>query len=153
MSRDIFNQIRSQLSHASLLPSLPDFLHLGIESSCALWKASLKICLCHLCPTPLFLRAVSQGIPLTNSLKSWNFAFLKFRVLTWLFTWWISLRTVNSSSLWSLQPRLPPILTSPISSLALVTNRSSIASLWVGLSVTWLKKSSSMHSRSLLDCL
>ncbi|KAK4816284.1 hypothetical protein QYF61_014582 [Mycteria americana] len=35
---------RSQLSHAHLFPSLPDFLHLGTESSCTLWKASLKIC-------------------------------------------------------------------------------------------------------------
>ncbi|KAK4829867.1 hypothetical protein QYF61_007259 [Mycteria americana] len=42
---------------------------------------------------------------------------------------------------------------SPISSLALVTNRSSIASPLVELSITWLKKLSSMHSRSLLDCL
>ncbi|KAK4828564.1 hypothetical protein QYF61_027533 [Mycteria americana] len=30
----------------------------------------------------LYGRAVSQGAPLTNSLKSWNFAFLKFRILT-----------------------------------------------------------------------
>ncbi|KAK4830125.1 hypothetical protein QYF61_008552 [Mycteria americana] len=44
------------------------------------------------------------GVLLANSLKSWKFAFPKFR------------------------PRLPPILTSPISSLALVTIRSSIAS-------------------------
>ncbi|KAK4826321.1 hypothetical protein QYF61_007406 [Mycteria americana] len=50
---------RSQLIHARLLPSFPDFLHLGIESSCTLWKASLKIC--QLCSAPLSLRAVSQG--------------------------------------------------------------------------------------------
>ncbi|KAK4818403.1 hypothetical protein QYF61_012324 [Mycteria americana] len=52
---------RSQVIHASLLPSFPDFLHLGIESSCTLWKASLKIC--QLCSVPLSLRAVSQGGP------------------------------------------------------------------------------------------
>ncbi|KAK4823598.1 hypothetical protein QYF61_003798 [Mycteria americana] len=75
---------RSRLSHARLLPSFPDFLHLGIESSCTLWKASLKTC--QLCSAPLSLRAVSQG------------------------------------------PRLPPILTSPISSLVLVTSGSSITS-------------------------
>ncbi|KAK4825745.1 LOW QUALITY PROTEIN: hypothetical protein QYF61_002184 [Mycteria americana] len=74
----------SRLSNAGLFPSLSDFLHLGTESSCALWKASLKIC--QLCSAPLSLRTVSQG------------------------------------------PRLPPILTSPMSSLALVTIRSSIAS-------------------------
>ncbi|KAK4815390.1 hypothetical protein QYF61_001378, partial [Mycteria americana] len=63
------------------------------------------------------------GVLLTNSFKSWNFAFLKFKVLTLLLTWPISLRTVHSTS-----PRLPPILMSPISSLVLVTNRQSIAS-------------------------
>ncbi|KAK4828851.1 hypothetical protein QYF61_000908, partial [Mycteria americana] len=68
---------RSRLSHAGLFPSLPDFLHLGTESSCALWKASLKTC--QLCSPPLSLRTISQGVLLTNSLKSWKFAFLKFR--------------------------------------------------------------------------
>jgi len=33
---------RSQFSHAVFLPSFPDFLHLGVKSSCALWKTSLK---------------------------------------------------------------------------------------------------------------
>ncbi|KAK4816838.1 hypothetical protein QYF61_023902 [Mycteria americana] len=75
---------RSRLIHASLLPSFPDFLHLGIESSCTLWKASLKIC--QLSSAPLSLGAVSQGILLNNCLKCWNFAFLKFSVLTLLFT-------------------------------------------------------------------
>ncbi|KAK4810922.1 hypothetical protein QYF61_013330 [Mycteria americana] len=70
-------------SHARLLLSFPDFLHLGIKSSCALWKASLKIC--QLCSAPLSLRTVSQGVLLTNPLNSWKFAFLKFRVLTLLF--------------------------------------------------------------------
>ncbi|KAK4819020.1 hypothetical protein QYF61_024136, partial [Mycteria americana] len=68
---------RSRLIHAGLFPSFPDFLHLGIKSSCALWKASLKIC--QLCSAPLSLRAVSQGVLLTNSLMSWKFAFLRFR--------------------------------------------------------------------------
>ena len=66
---------RSQLSHTSLLPSLPDFPHLDLESSCALRKASLKIC--QLCSTPLSWRTDSQGVLLTNSLKSWKMAFLK----------------------------------------------------------------------------
>ncbi|KAK4828977.1 hypothetical protein QYF61_001633 [Mycteria americana] len=83
----------SRLSHASLFPSLPDFLHLGTESSCALWKASLKIC--QLCSAPLSLRTISQGVLLTNSLNSWKFAFLKFRVLTIVLACPISLRTAT----------------------------------------------------------
>ena len=67
------------------------------------------------------------------SLKSWNFALLKFRVLTMLFVIPISLRSISSTSAWSLQPRIPPILTSPTSSLTLVTTRSSIASPRVGV--------------------
>jgi len=71
---------RSQLSHAGLFPSLPDFLYLGTESSCALCKTCLKIC--QLCSAPLSLRTVSQGVLLTNSLKSWKLAFLKFEIVT-----------------------------------------------------------------------
>ncbi|KAK4830334.1 LOW QUALITY PROTEIN: hypothetical protein QYF61_010098 [Mycteria americana] len=82
--------------HARLFPSLPDFLHLGTESSCTLWKASLKIC--QLCSASLSVRTISQGVLLTNSLKSWNFAFLKFRVLTVLLACPLSLRTVNSTN-------------------------------------------------------
>ncbi|KAK4827184.1 hypothetical protein QYF61_015146 [Mycteria americana] len=40
-----------------------------------------------------------------------------------------------------------------MSSLALVTIRSSIASPRVQVSITWVKKLSSMHCRSFLDCL
>ncbi|KAK4806915.1 hypothetical protein QYF61_012636 [Mycteria americana] len=47
---------RSLLSHAGLLPSLPDFLHMGIESSCALRIMPLKSCL--LCSAPLSLRGL-----------------------------------------------------------------------------------------------
>jgi len=124
----------SCLSHAGLFPSLPDFLHLGIESSCSLWNTSLKTC--ELCSVPLSLRTVSQGVLLTISLKSWKFALLKFRVLTMLFVILISLSSVSSTSAWSLQPRLPPILTSLMSSLALMTTRSSIASPRVGVLIT-----------------
>jgi len=48
---------RSRFSHAGLFPSFPDFLHLGTESSCALWKVSLKIY--QLCSAPLSLRTIS----------------------------------------------------------------------------------------------
>ena len=64
----------SCLGHACLFPSLPDSLHLGIESSGALWNISLKTC--QLCSVPLSLRTVSQGVLLTISLKSWKFALL-----------------------------------------------------------------------------
>jgi len=61
---------KSRLSHDGLLPSLHDFLHPGTKSSCALWKASLKIC--QLCSTALSLRTVSQGVLMTNSCLSQN---------------------------------------------------------------------------------
>jgi len=114
-------------------------------------KAFLKIC--QICSAPLSLRAVSQGVLLTNSLKSWKLVFLKFRVLITLLAFPIFLRSVNSTNACSLQPSLPPVLTSLMSSLALVSIMSSIASSWAGVSITWLKKLSSMHSKCLLNCL
>ncbi|KAK4829569.1 hypothetical protein QYF61_005238 [Mycteria americana] len=60
---------------------------------------------------------------------------------------------MNSTKASSLQPRLSPVLTSPLSSSELVSNRSSNTSPLVGLSVTWIRKLSSMHCKSLLDCL
>ena len=54
------------------------------------------------------LRTVSQGILLTNFLKSWNLAFLKFSILIILFVCPISPKTVYSTIAWSLQPRQPP---------------------------------------------
>ncbi|KAK4816267.1 hypothetical protein QYF61_014339 [Mycteria americana] len=69
-----------------------------------------------------------------------------FRVLTLLFTCPVPLKIENSTRAWSLQPRLSPVLTSPISSSALVINRSSSASPLVRISITCTKKLSSMHS-------
>lgn len=86
---------RSRFSHASLLPSFPDFLHLGMESSCTLKKASINIC--QLCSAPLPIRTISQGVLLTNSLKSWNLDFPKFSILILLFACLISLWSMNSS--------------------------------------------------------
>lgn len=94
----------SLLSHAGLLPEL---LLLEIASSCVQWKTSLMIC--QLCSTRLSLRAVSQGIPLTSSPKSWKSALLKFSSPTLLLTWSIF-------NVWS----LPSVLMSPVSSFALV---------------------------------
>ena len=59
---------------------------------------------------------VSQGVLLTNSMKSWKLVFLTFSFLAVLFTCLMSLQSVNSTTAWSLQPRQPPILMSPISS-------------------------------------
>lgn len=80
--------------------------------------------------------AASQGILLTISLKSWKFAFLLISGLTFhlahiLYSCELHLHM-------TLQPRLPPGLTSPVSSLVLVTVMSSIASPVVGLSIYYL---------------
>lgn len=105
-----------------LLSSLTIFLLVMIAGSRTLWKTSLMVY--QLCFTPLSLRAVFQGFLLIIFFKSWKFASLKFRGLTLLFTWPISLGTANSSNVGSLQPSLPPILMSTISSLML-------AVLWI----------------------
>ena len=128
----------------SLLPSSPYFLYLGMESSCAQGKNSLKIC--QLCSAPLCVRTDSQGMLLTNSLKSWNLAFLKLNFLVLLFACSTALKSVISTAVWSLQPKQPPVL---ISSLALVSNRSSTACP-PGGAITWFTMLSLLHSKSLL---
>ena len=81
-------------------------------------KSFLKIC--QLCSASLPVRTVFQGILLTKSLKSWNLAILKFSFLILLFAYLISLRSMNSTTAWTLKTRQPPILMSPIGSLAQV---------------------------------
>ena len=61
----------------------------------------------------------------------------------------VSLEVTNSTTVWSLQPRLPLILTSLMSFYALMGNRSSNTSPLVSLSNTWMRNMSSMGSRSL----
>lgn len=90
--------------------------------------------------TPSSFRAVSQGIMLTSSSKSWKSAFLKFGSPTLLL---IYIQCMITAS----------ILMSPMSSLALVTKGSSNNPPLVDLSITWVKKMSHMHSRSLQGCL
>lgn len=92
------------------------------------------------------------GVPSVNSLSNWKFALLKFRALTVLHLAHIP-KIVNSTRAWPLQLRLPPVLTSSISSSVLVGSRSINASPLGVLSVTRIKKLSPTHSRSLLDCL
>ena len=138
------------LIHAVHPHSLLDFCW-GMESHCALRRVSLKSC--QLCSVPMPLRTVSQGIPLSSSLSSQKFALLKHRVLALLFARPTFFKITNSTKAWSLQPRLPPILTSLMLSSALVSTRSSKASPQVGPSITWTRKLSSTDSRNLLDCL
>lgn len=68
---------RPSLSHAGLLASLPDFLYLASESSCALRKMSLKSS--RLFSAPLSQSAASQGIPSAASLDNRKFALPKIQ--------------------------------------------------------------------------
>lgn len=122
---------KSLLSHAGLQPSLPNFLPGEIESFRYLGKISLNSH--HFYSSSLSPRAVFQGGLSTNSLNNWKFALLTFRVLAWVFTWPISLKIVSSTRAWSLQPWLPPGLTSPNSSSVLVCNQQGpvILFLWL----------------------
>ena len=78
------------------------FLHLGMESSCALGKASLKIC--QLCSSTLSLRTDSWGVLLTNS-EELEMGFPKIKIPDFTFACPVSLQSVNSTIAWSLQPR------------------------------------------------
>lgn len=85
---------------------IPDFLHLGRKIFGPLWKMSSKVY--QLCSSPVFLRAVSQGVLLT-CLNTWNF-------LSWnLGSWNYSSRDPSAWGLWILlmhcvQPRLSPTM-------------------------------------------
>lgn len=131
------------------LPSLFDFSHEGIESAHTPRRMFLKSC--KLYSVPLSLRAVFQSVPYTNSLSKWKSPLLKFIVLTLVLIWPTSLKVVNSTRSWSLQPRVPPVLTCLISSFILQCDRSSNASLVVGLSISWIQLLK--HSRIVLGCL
>lgn len=61
-------------------------------------------------------------------------------------------RSLKSTALWSLQPRLPSSFTFTSSSL-LVRTGSSAAPLLVGSSLAWRRQLSSVYVRNLLDCL
>lgn len=56
---------------------------------------------------------------------------------------------MKSTRVCSMQPRLPPVLTTLMRSSALVSARSSNARPLLALSSAWTRKLSSMHSRSL----
>ena len=64
-------------------------------------------------------------------LNNLTFTFLKFRVPTLLLTNTLFPETTNSSKAWSLHPRVPPVLTSLMSSSTLLSTRSSNSStIW-----------------------
>lgn len=65
----------------------------------------------------------------------------------------VSLRILNSTILWSLQPRLPPGFIFLTSSSLFKSTMSSRACLLVSSSITCGWKLSSLHLRRLLDCL
>jgi len=67
------------------------------------------------------LRTVSQGITLSSFLSSQKFALLKHRVPALLFARPAFFKITNSTKGQSLQPRLPPILTSLMLFSALVS--------------------------------
>jgi len=112
----------SLLSHSGFLPHLSNFLFWGKESSWALGKASLKCC--QFCSVPLSLRTVSQGISYNSSLNSLIFVLLKFMDLTPLFARLTFLEITSSTTVWPLQHRLPPILTSFAISSELIAPKS-----------------------------
>lgn len=58
-----------------LMPSLPDFLHMGIESTCSLRRISPNSC--QFCYIPWSLKAVSQVVTSTSFSNIWRFTLLK----------------------------------------------------------------------------
>ena len=134
----------SLLGHASFLPPLPAFSFRGTESSCTLRRALLKS---SLSSTSLSLRTASQRILANNSLNSLKFTIPNYRVLTPLFVRSAFLEIMNSTSAWSLQPRLPPALTPLMISSALVSSRSSNASPLVGQSKKRFSKKGSAETK------
>jgi len=103
---------RYLLSHTCFLLLLSAFLFWGLKSSCTLRKAFLKSR--QLCFTPLPLKSSFQEVLFNMFLNNLNFAVLKVRILTPLFARPTFLKIMNSTRVWSLQPRLPLILISLI---------------------------------------
>jgi len=102
-------------SHDGCLPPLLDCFCWGMEGRCALRRVSLTSY--QLCSVPMPLRTASQGIPFCSSLSNRKFALLKHRVLALLFARHTFFKITNSTKAWSLQPTLPPVLTSLMLSL------------------------------------
>jgi len=107
----LFSQFKLQaLAHPCRSSTFSSRFLLGDGEFLCSQKGVLKELTVLFCPMPL--RTVSQEIPSSSYLRSWKSALLKFRVLTLVFARLAFLQITNSSQEWSLQPRLPPILTS-----------------------------------------
>lgn len=99
---------RSQFSHDGLLPSFPDFLYLGIESSYALWKMSFKIS--QISSVPLPLRAVFHRAPIDELFEGLEVILPEIQGPDFILGLTFIPQDVNSTSALSLQPGLPPVL-------------------------------------------
>jgi len=97
------------LNHAGFLPPLTGFWNMEMESSFDLRRMSLKSCQLYF--TLLSIKAAFRGIPSNNSLSSWKFTLLRFRVVTLLFARPVAFKITDSTRAWSLQPRVSPVLT------------------------------------------
>lgn len=102
---------------------------------------------------PLSSRSPTPWIPWGRSLKKPKLALLKSRVTVLLILLLPPFRILISTISWSLQSRLPPDFTSPISPSLFVSTRSSSTLLLIGSLTTCVKKLPSMHCKNLLDCL
>lgn len=110
---------RFLVSHTGFLPPLFDFLYMGMETTWALRKLSLKFY--HLYFVLLSLKTAFHVISSNNFSNSWKFPLLNFRVLSLFFVRPLFLEITNTTRVWPLHPRLSPVLTYLMSSSALVT--------------------------------
>lgn len=100
---------------------------------------------------PLFSRAVSHRILPGKSLNWLKSALLKLRVVVLLYALLLPLRILNCIISWSVQPSLPPTFTNKAELVVDASIRSSRAPLLVGSLIICVRKSSSTHSRNVLQ--
>lgn len=100
---------------------------------------------------PLSSKALSSVTLLSRYLKDLKSALQKSRTVILFFVLLHPLTILNSTILWSLQPRLPLAFPFPVSPTFFVSV--SRAFLLTGFFITWIRKLSLMLSRILLHCL
>lgn len=141
---------KSFLRHADFFAFSSYFPILGDREECPR-KSVLKELPALLCS--FFSKDYSQGGLIWQFSKQLEFCSLKFRVLTLFFGRPIFLNIANSTRPFLLQPKVSSILTSFLSSSALVISGSSNTYLLVDLSNSWMSKLLPAHSLSLWNCL